>query len=319
MTTAAAARAMPQRLDRLRVYIFPNGSGVTFGAMGLVILIGAINYDNALGYLLAFLMFGLVMVAMLHTYRNLTGLGYNGARAVPVFAGVDAVFDCHFDNGARLPRLRLEVGPWPRGLGRDARRFNERYQVELNLPAASVVSTRLRVVTQRRGWLTLGRLRVQSVYPLGILRAWAYFDDDASCLVYPAPRGHLALPYAITTANGNAASHGLGSDDFAGLRPYNAGDPVRAIAWKTVAQEREMMIKRFQGQGAARIVLSWSAVSSLPGLEARISQLCRWVLDACEAGHSFALELPGVPRSFGQGREHRDDCLRALALYDAQS
>ena len=316
--TAAAVRTLPQRLDRLHVYIFPNGSGVTFGAMLLVILLGAINYDNALGYLLAFLLFGLLLVTMLHTYRNLTGLGYHGARAAPVFVGAEAVFECQFDNGARLPKLCLEVGPWPRGMGRDARRFNQRYQVELNLPGASMASTHLRIVTQRRGWLTLGRLRVQSVYPLGILRAWAYFDDAARCLVYPAPRGQLALPYAIVTASGNAASHGLGSDDFAGLRPYSAGDPVRAIAWKTVAQEREIMLKRFHGQGAARVVLSWSATSSLAGVEARISQLCRWVLDACAAGHSFALELPGVSRSFGQGSEHRDDCLRVLALYDAQ-
>ena len=317
--TTAAARVLPQRLDRLHVYIFPNGSGVTFAATVLVILIGAINYDNALGYLLAFLLFGLLLVAMLHTYRNLTGLGYHGARAAPVFVGADAVFECHFDNDARLPKLRLEVGARPRGMARDARRFNERYQVALNLPGASVVSMCVRSVTHQRGWLTLGRLRVQSVYPLGILRAWAYFDDDATCLVYPAPRGHLPLPYANITANGNATIHGLGSDDFAGLRPYAAGDPVRAIAWKSVAQERELMIKRFHGQGAARIVLSWSATRNLPDLEARISQLCRWVLDACEAGHSFALELPGVSRGFAQGREHRDDCLRVLALYETQS
>ena len=315
---ALAARAAPQRLDRLRVYILPNGPGVTFGAMLLVILVGAINYDNALGYLLAFLMFGLLLVAMLHTCRNLTGLAYHGARAAAVFVGADAVFECHFDNAARRPRLRLEVGPWPAGMARNARRFNQRYQVELSVPGASLVSVQLRRVTQRRGSLTLGRLRVQSVYPLGILRAWAYFDDPASCLVYPAPCGHLPLPHAITTISGKAEHHGLGSDEFAGLRPYAAGDPVRAIAWKTLAQEREVMIKRFHGQGAARIVLSWSAVSNLAGVETRVSQLCRWVLNASEAGHSFALELPGLSRGFGQGREHRDDCLRALALFDPQ-
>ena len=51
----------------------------------------------------------------------------------------------------------------------------------------------------------------------------------------------------------------------------------------------------------------------------RLSQLCQWVLQAHAAGHSYALELPGVYRAFGQGREHRDDCLRALALYEAQA
>jgi uncharacterized protein (DUF58 family) len=312
-----AAPAAPQRLDRHRVYILPNASGVTFGAMVLVILIGAINYDNALAYLLAFLLFGLLLVAMLHTYRNLTGLAYHGARASAVFVGDEAVFECHFDNPARLPRLALTIGPWPAGMSREARQINAGFEVELNLPATRLVTTQLRRRAQRRGWLPLGRLRVQSVYPLGLLRAWAYFDGAASCLVYPTPRGDLPLPYATTTISGNAAQFGLGSDEFAGLRPYAPGDPVRAIAWKTLAQGRELMIKRFHGQGATRIVLSWAAVSGLGDLEARVSQLCRWVMDASAAGHYFALELPGLRHDFAVGHEHRDACLRALALFDS--
>ena len=317
--TAPAARSVQQRLDRRRVYVFASASGATFGAMLLVILLGAINYDNALGYLLAFLMFGLVLVAMLHTYRNLNGLIYRGARALPVYAGDEAVFECQFENLSPLPRLALKLGAWPFGMDKQARRFMQGYEVSVDIaPVVSVVVS-LRRLTHRRGWSALDRLRVQSVYPLGILRAWAYFDGDARCLVYPAPRGKLPLPYAPTTASGNADIHGLGSDEFAGLRRYARGDPVRAIAWKTLAQEREVMVKRFHGQGAARILLSWSAAASVAGVEARLSQLCQWVLQAHQAGHSYALELPGVRRAYGQGREHRDECLRALALFEAQA
>ena len=48
-----------QQFDRKHVYIFPTRHGVMLGAMMLVILLGSINYDNALGYLLTFLLFGL--------------------------------------------------------------------------------------------------------------------------------------------------------------------------------------------------------------------------------------------------------------------
>ncbi|MBK8959515.1 MAG: DUF58 domain-containing protein [Proteobacteria bacterium] len=317
VVAAPAARSREQRLDRRRVYIFPTASGVTFGAMLTVILIGAINYDNALGYLLAFLLFGLVMVAMLHTYRNLNGLVFHGARALPVHAGEDAGFECRFENVSPLPRLALRVGPWPRGLDRQARRFMLRAERGMDIAPLSSDSVTLARLTDRRGWMSLGRLRVESVYPLGILRTWAYFECDSPCLVYPAPRGHLPLPYAPTTASGQSDLHGVGSGEFAGLRRYAPGDPVRAIAWKTLAQEREVMVKRFHGQGAMRLTLSWAAVSSVAGLEPRLSQLCRWVLDAHAAGHSYALELPGVFCAHGRGREHRDACLRALALYEA--
>ena len=314
--SAPLARSGPQRLDRRRVYIFPTASGVTFGGMLFVILIGAINYDNALGYLLAFLMFGLMMVAMLHTWRNLAGLSFDGVRAAPVFAGADALFECQFENDATLPRLRLELAHWPSGMSREAQRFLARYQTELDLAPTSRAVTVLRRVSAKRGWLALERLRIQSVYPLGILRAWAYFETPARCLVYPVPRGRLPLPSAPTTASGNLQTSGAGSDEFAGLRRYIGGDPVRAIAWKTLAQGREIMIKRFHGQGAARVSLSWSAVASVQGTEARLSQLCQWVLEASQAGHSYALELPGVTRGFAQGREHREACLRALALFE---
>ena len=51
-----------QRLDRRHVYIFPTRHGFTLGVMLVVILLGAINYDNALGYLLAFLLGGLFLL-----------------------------------------------------------------------------------------------------------------------------------------------------------------------------------------------------------------------------------------------------------------
>lgn len=317
--TAPAARSVQQRLDRRRVYIFPTAAGVTFGFMLAVILIGAINYDNALGYLLAFLLFGLVLVAMLHTYRNLNGLIYHGARALPVHAGSDALFECQFENASPLPRLALRLGPWPRGMDKLTRRFMQSTHTPMDMAPGAGANVGVPRLTDKRGWTTLGRLRVESVYPLGILRAWAYFDGDSRCLVYPAPRGHLPLPFAPATASGLTEVHGVGSDEFAGLRPYTPGDPVRAIAWKTLAREREVMIKRFHGQGALRVLLSWSAVAALVGAEPRLSQLCQWVLEAHAAGHSYALELPGVSVGFGRGREHRDECLRVLALFEAPS
>ena len=155
-------------------------------------------------------------------------------------------------------------------------------------------------------------------WPLGILRAWAYFDGEARCLVYPTPRGRLPLPVAPSAGTQGTLALAGGAEEFAGLRRYLPGDPVRAIAWKSAARERELEVKRFHGQGAARVRLSWQAVASLGDTEARLAQLCQWVLEASRRGLVFALELPGAPPGFGSGATHRDACLRALALYEAR-
>lgn len=302
-------------LDRRRVYIFLTRAGVTLGAMDFVILLGAINYDNALAYALAFMLGSLLLVAMLHTYRNLAGLAHTGVQALPVFVGEDAVFHCHFRHGDTRPRLKLEVGQWPRGLGRDARRQQERLQTECNVPPGEGGSAAVRVSALARGWLALARIRVQSVYPLGLLRAWAYFDSPAVCLVYPAPRGFLPLPRAPHGRDGGQATVTHGQDEFAGLRPYAPGDPLRAIAWKSLARERDLMVKRFQGQGRERVTLAFDATASLTHLEARLAQLCKWVIEASQAGLVYALELPDARVDFGHGAAHRAECLRAIALF----
>jgi uncharacterized protein (DUF58 family) len=312
---AAVAAPASQTLDRRRVFIFPTRAGFTLAAMLLVILLGAINYDNALGYLLAFLLGGLIMVAMLHTYANLARLTYCGGRAQPVFAGDSVRFECVFENRTPRCRLALHIKHWPRGLKRRERRHLESFTYDFDLDATAQIVVPVTVESQRRGWLTLGRIAVHSDYPLGILRAWAYFESDLRCLIYPRPDGDLPLPYAPTAGRGARAQPVTGVDDFAGLRRYVAGDPVRAIAWRTLAKGQELMVKRFHGEAGAEVWLSWAAIASITDRERALSQLTAWVL-ACERRNlRYGLDIPGTTLTPDVGPRHRDDCLRALALF----
>ena len=56
---------------------------------------------------------------------------------------------------------------------------------------------------------------------------------------------------------------------------------------------------------------------SLPGLavEARLSQLCRWIEDAYAEGRAFGLKLPNVELPANIGPAHRQRCLTALAVF----
>ena len=311
-----AAATGVQTLDRRRVYIFLSRAGITLGVMLIIILLGAINYDNALGYLLAFLLGGMVMVAMLHTYLNLAGMRFHGARATPVYAGEQAEFECIIENPTARPRLQLNLRYWPHGLDRAAKRYLRRFETRFQLPAGQTVAVPVRVDADRRGWLPLDRVLVETRYPLGILTSWAYFRADAHCLVYPHPHGKLPLPEMDIVAQGNTASAATGTDDFAGLRAYRPGDPVRAIAWKTLAKEQELMVKRFHGETAAQVWLAWQDTARLGDTEARLSQMAAWVLHAHRAGASWGMALPGETVEFARGSNHLDHCLGLLALFE---
>ena len=62
------------------------------------------------------------------------------------------------------------------------------------------------------------------------------------------------------------------------------------------------------GEGARRAALAG-------GTEQRLSQLAKWIVEAEAQGLSYALRLPDAFFDFGHGREQREACLRALALF----
>jgi uncharacterized protein (DUF58 family) len=78
--------------------------------------------------------------------------------------------------------------------------------------------------------------------------------------------------------------------------------------------------RRFFGAStleAGELWLAWSALPADMRLEARLSRLTRWVLDAAQVGVAFGLEVPGVRIAPDVGPAHRERCLTALALFRA--
>ena len=301
-------------LDRKRVYIFPTRTGLVMFVLIGLILLGATNYDNALAFVLCFLLLSMMFSAMLRTWRNLAGLSLEAADATAVFAGGEAAFPItltagrgrtHFALCLRHLRPRGRFWWWRPGADAVA-------DIEAVDDAAGVAT--LAVPAIRRGWLALGRVEIASVYPLGMLRTWAYFRPSARALVYPAPVGELPLPLPvlITTTDGGMA--GPGNDDFAGLRHYQPGDALRGIHWKASARSDDLLVKTLSGGAAAERWLRWQDTASLATLEARLSQLTAWALASARAGEAFGLELPQVQVPLGQGVAHLDAVLRELAL-----
>ena len=72
------ARAV--QLNQRRIFILPTPRGLAFSVVLLLMLLAGINYQNSLAYGLTFLLLSVFHTAMLHTYRNLSGLMIKGRR-----------------------------------------------------------------------------------------------------------------------------------------------------------------------------------------------------------------------------------------------
>lgn len=275
-----------------------------------VMLLGSINYGNALGYVLSFLLIGASLVSMLHAVRNLAGLRLAGDESAPVFANDRTRFGLTVDNRGQRQRFgllaRLGMGP-TRSREDDAVRH-------FGLDADDVARIELTGVAARRGWYAPGPVTIATRFPLGLFRAWSRNDIGLRCLVYPRPDGEQALPDHLPEENGEQGTLGKGEDEFAGLRDHQQGDSAQRVHWKAVARGQGMPVKVFSGATAGVALLRWQDVTD-DDAEARLSQLSRWVLDADERHLRYGLCLPGLDLSPDHGERHRHRCLEALALY----
>jgi uncharacterized protein (DUF58 family) len=173
------------------------------------------------------------------------------------------------------------------------------------------------VPVTRRGVTRLERFELRTRYPFGWFRAWTYVHSPLTAFVAPRPGGDRALPSASAAMGTAAHSEVRGDEDFAGLRAYEAGVPLKHMAWKVLARGGEPAVRSYTGPAAEPEWLDWTTLHPLEA-EARLSQLCRWVLLSEAAQRAYGLRIPGTEIAPSRGAGHRSACLRALAQYPSE-
>lgn len=291
-------------LSRRRVYILPTKQGLIFALLLFAMLLGSMNYSSSVGFLLTFTLASLGFVAMHHTHRNLERLEIKAGAVESVFAGGQANFHLHVHNPALVTRG---------GVALDDR---QRTHAIADIPADGLATLSLRVPAHERGWLKPERIGLHTTYPFGFFKAWAWLHMDLRCLVYPVPAEPSGLPPPSAIESGSERSAAAGQEDFSELRAYRPGDAPRHVAWRASARlDGDLLVKEFQGGGAASRWLRWEDTDGEVGVEARISRLTRWVVDAHAREERWGLELPGVSLPLAGGEHHYRRSLRELALF----
>lgn len=290
------------RLIRERIFILPTYYGVVFAAMLLVMLLGSLNYNNNLAFALTFLLGAMALISTYHTYRNINQLVVRAGRSPPTFCGQPATLILQVDNHGLAARYAVTL------------RWSRQVRNTVDIPENASTQVTLSIPTETRGRMMVPVVTVETRFPLGMYRAWSYAGLNSSVVVYPKPiAGILPLPPVPDSGNQRGVQP-VGTDDFTGFRAYHAGDSPRHVYWKAVARGQPLLTKKFSRPEAQRLWLDWTMAPG-PDTETRLSQLCRWVLDADRAHLHYGLRLPGVLIAPDVGEPHRHRCLEALALY----
>lgn len=296
-------RAPRVQLDHHRIFILPSGYGLLYLVATALIFLGGINYENNAILALCFLMASLFLVAILHTFRNLSGLALRAGAVRNGFAGGDGALQV-----VLMAERHAHRSLWLSWAGQTAQ--------EASLEPGDDTALWLNLPLPQRGRIRPPRLRVESRYPLGLLRCWSLVALDHTCLAWPRPERRSECP----ADGGNDAlravdvRQGGGNDEFAGLRSYRHGDSPRLMDWKGYARRRALNVKQFEEPVSGRLWLRYEHLQGLP-TERRLSVLCYWVGHLAERHCPFALALPGAELPPGRGEAHRRAALDLLACF----
>ena len=289
--------------NQRRIFIVPSKTALALFATITVLLLLAINFQNALVYAVSFWLVALVVINILYTWRNLAGLTLRAVGIEPCFAGENAVVEWELVCPADQQRLAI-VLTWP-----------EQDSAQVNVLANHTQRIKLTHATTQRGWFYPPRLHITTRYPTGLVVAWSYFQADMRGLVYPAPAENptTAAGHRATTTVGGAEVPN-GSSEFGGIRAYREGDSPKHVHWKKYAQTGKLYTRAFVDYASHEQWLDWDALT-MPGVEVRLAHLCSRVLALHAEQSTFGLRLPGVVIAPSKGKAHKQQCLRALALF----
>ncbi|HEY0822846.1 MAG TPA: DUF58 domain-containing protein [Ramlibacter sp.] len=293
-------------LTQRNVYILPTRAGFMMGATLLVLLVGSINYQLNLGYLLTFLLAGCAVVGMHVCHATLRGMTLSLMPPAPQFAGASAPLAVVLGNTRKDARHGIGLSVL------DA--VHEDHWSWTDVPAQGSCTVQVAFRPERRGLHRVPPLTAETRFPLGTFRVWTVWRPAAQVLVYPRPESHPPpLPPGEARSGGAAVARAQNSGEFEGVRGYRRGDPMKLVVWKKAAKTDELVSRDTMQAQRIQLWLDYEQCR-LPDREARLSRLAAWVLQADRLGQEYGLRLPGRQVAPGSGEAHKRRCLEALAL-----
>jgi len=254
----------------------------------------AYMHDFNLVYITLFFVFSFAFSAGPLGVLNLGHLKSSFSASSRLFANIEGYIGMKIHNTSSTPSWAVTL------YGKDA---------SLKLPHIkehSTKSVRLPYTPTHRGSFVYEGCYLESKYPLSTARLTLPIKESYEGIVYPEPKGKSLESFL----NKEETYYGE-EKEFDGLQAYDGSQKLSHIHWASVAKG-ELSVKTFVKETHTPN-LTFEFMKAGANDEARLSQLCLWVLE-CEKKHlPFAIKLPKT--TLFSHKEGIDEILTTLALY----
>jgi uncharacterized protein (DUF58 family) len=289
-------------LQHRTIYVFPSKQGVAFIFLVLLIWILGTNYQNNLILGLSFFLTSVMLVSVIHAFKNLLGLTFSPEASQHATVGEMAGFDIEICSTYQAYHHGLLL------------RLDTEELTSADLTAGKPTTIRMNLHARHRGWLKLPRIVLKSYFPFGLIRAWAYIDLEHRALIFPRPIANDKPPLGVGRNDEGLSLAAHRGDEFQGFQNYQPGSPLSQVAWKQFARGAGMHLKDFRALQSEYYWLDWEVLNARD-TEMALSNLSYWVNYFADNNVEFGLRLPNVTIERGMGDVHRLNALTALALF----
>ena len=269
-----------------------------YSALVVVLLFGlfleAYMHDFNLVYITLFFVFSLAFSAGPIGILNLGYLEASYVRSGRLFAHQEGKISMQIDNHSNTTSWSITL-------------HHEKTSVKLDqLKGETSTTLHLPITPTNRGTFTHKDCYLESKYPLSTVRLVMKIKETYEGIVYPEPKG---LP--LQSFLQQEETYYGEEKEFDGLRAYDGSQKLSHIHWASVAKG-DMSVKVFSKETQTpKLIFNFYSAASDD--EARLSQLCLWVL-ACEKQNlPFMVQMPH--KLLNSAKESTDVILETLARY----
>ncbi|MCL1874700.1 MAG: DUF58 domain-containing protein [Synergistaceae bacterium] len=172
----------------------------------------------------------------------------------------------------------------------------------------------------KRGRYNNSLFYITSIYPFNLFKRYRHIYIDGSFAVFPSP--YKCSPDAVFMRddhedNDDAEKPGLNHNetDIVGIRPYEEGDSIRRIHWKSSAKTGKWNTKLYEGEsaGVGRIIELDRIISA--GVEKGLSMASYVISESIKSGVPIGMLIQGVIIPPAAERSHKLKLLEMLADY----
>lgn len=296
-------RANQVVLQHRTIYVFPSKQGAAFLMLILLIWVLGTNYQNNLILGLSFFLTSVMLVSVIHAFKNLLGLTFTPDVVQHAAVGDMASFDIQITSSYQADHhgILLSVN-------------DDLDPIRADIVATKVTQVRLHLPARHRGWLKLPRIVLKSYFPFGLIRAWAYIDLEHRALIFPRPIACDQPPLGAGQGDEGIYTSAQRGDEFQGFQNYQPGSPLSQIAWKQFARGAGLHLKDYRALQSEHFWLDWQALNARD-TELALSNLSYWANHFADNNIEFGLRLPQGIIERGVGDVHRLNVLTVLALF----